>query len=112
MTRSPPPYPWPNRLCNDLGMSDYSPSPELAAALAAFAEAQEAAEKAREKLRAAVAADLKAFEVTTDVVAEHLPWSAETVRGIAREYDVPRKRRPTVRSIKPRKKPAGGPSSG
>jgi hypothetical protein len=90
-------------------MSDYSPSPELAAALDAFDKAQEAAEQAREKLRAAVAADLKTYDVTTDVIAEHLPWSAETVRGIAREYDVPRKRKPTVRSIKPRKKTTGGP---
>jgi hypothetical protein len=37
-------------------------------------------------------------------MAEHVPWTSETVRGIAREYDVPRKRKPTVRSITGAKK--------
>lgn len=85
-----------------LGMTDYSPSQQLADALAAFTEAQQAVDAARDKLRAAVADDLKTYDVTNEVIAEHLPWSAETVRGIAREYDVPRKRKPTVRSIKPK----------
>jgi hypothetical protein len=42
--------------------------------------------------------------VTNDEMAEHVPWTSETVRGIAREYDVPRKRKPTVRSITGAKK--------
>ncbi|GAA2107914.1 hypothetical protein [Streptomyces synnematoformans] len=92
-------------------MSDYSPSPQLAAALTAFEEALTEVEERRRALREAVAADLKAYDVTNDVVADHLPWSAETVRGIAREYGVPPRRKPTVRSIKPKKKP-GGTSSG
>lgn len=94
------------------GMTDYSPSPQLTAALDAFTKAQQAEEAARLELRAAVADDLKQFDITNEVVAAHLPWSAETVRGIAREYDVPRKRKPTVRSIKPRKRTAGGSPSG
>jgi hypothetical protein len=85
-------------------MTAYRPSPELTKALDAFTKAQEAADQAREALRAAVAQELKAYEVSNDAVAEHLPWSGETVRGIAREYDVPRKRQPTVRSIKPKKR--------
>jgi hypothetical protein len=93
-------------------MTDYSPSPQLTAALAAFVETQRAEEAARQELRAAVAADLKKFDITNDVIAAHLPWSAETVRGIAREYDVPRKRKPTVKSIKPKKRTAGGTPSG
>jgi hypothetical protein len=91
-------------------MTAYTPSPELAEALTAFNKAQEAAEQARIELRAAVAAELKSYEVTNDALAAHLPWSGETVRGIAREYDVPRKRQPTVRSIKPKKRAGGGTS--
>lgn len=87
-------------------MTDYTPSPQLTAALDDYVKAQEAAEAARLKLRAAVAADLTTYDITNDVAAEHLPWSSETVRGIAREYGVPPKRQPTVRSIKPTKRAA------
>jgi hypothetical protein len=93
-------------------MTDYSPSPQLIAALKAFKDAEDAADAARNSLRAAVADDLKTYDITNDVIADHLPWSSETVRGIAREYDVPRKRKPTVRSIKPKKRVAGGTTSG
>lgn len=92
-----------------LDMTDYNPSQQLTDALTAFQDAQRAVDAARETLRAAVAQDLKTYDVTNEVIAEHLPWSAETVRGIAREYDVPRKRKPTVRSIKPRKRTAPSP---
>ncbi|HEX8807993.1 MAG TPA: hypothetical protein VF760_03270 [Xanthobacteraceae bacterium] len=85
-------------------MTDYSPSPQLTAALADYDDTQRAAEAARVRLRAAVAADLKTYDVTADTIAEHLPWSGETVRGIAREYEVPRRRKPTVKSIKPTKR--------
>lgn len=85
-------------------MTDYSPSQQLTAALADYEQATEAAEAARVRLRAAVADDLKTYDVTTDGIAEHLPWSGETVRGIAREYEVPRRRKPTVKSIKPTKR--------
>ncbi|MBB4893514.1 hypothetical protein FHS39_002545 [Streptomyces olivoverticillatus] len=93
-------------------MTDYAPSPQLAEALDTYTKAQQAADVAREKLRAAVAQDLKTYDVTADAIATHLPWSGETVRGIAREYDVPRKRKPTVKSIKPKKRTAGGGASG
>ncbi|GGX49188.1 hypothetical protein [Streptomyces noursei] len=93
-------------------MTDYTPSQQLSNALDAFAKAQAAEEAARLQLRAAVAEDLKTYDVTNDVIASHLPWSSETVRGIAREYEVPRKRKPTVKSIKPKKRTAGGASSG
>ncbi|MGW2010920.1 hypothetical protein [Streptomyces nigrescens] len=93
-------------------MTDYTPSQKLSHALDAFTKAQEAEEAARLQLRAAVAEDLKTYDVTNDVIASHLPWSSETVRGIAREYEVPRRRKPTVKSIKPKKRTAGGGSSG
>lgn len=92
-------------------MTAYSPSPQLAEALDAFTKTQEAADQAREALRAAVAGDLKTYAVTADAIATHLPWSGETVRGIAREYNVPRKRKPTVRSIKPTKRTTDKPGS-
>lgn len=93
-------------------MTDYAPSPQLTAALDAYSQAQHLADQARDTLRAAVADDLKTYDVTTEAIAAHLPWSSETVRGIAREYEVPRRRKPTVKSIKPKKRTAGGQPSG
>lgn len=88
-------------------MSAYTPSDDLTAALKAMEEAEELLRQRRQAVRAAVAADLKANpDATNDEVAEHLPYTAETVRQIAREYDVPRKRKPTVRSIKGTKRAA------
>lgn len=93
-------------------MTDYSPSPQLTAALKAFKDAQAKAETARLDLRAAIADELKTHDITDAVVAAYLPWSSETVRGIARDYDVPRRRAPTVKSIKPKKRTPGGTPSG
>ena len=93
-------------------MTEYTPSDQLATALESYEDAQAKAEEARINLRAAVADELKTYDITNEVIADHLPWSSETVRGIAREYDVPRKRKPTVKSIKPQKRTAGGKPSG
>lgn len=83
----------------------YTPSPELAAAITAFDEAQKAVDDRRRELRAAIGKELTDFpDVTSAQVADHVPWSDETVRGIAREHGVPLKRAPTVRSIKPQKR--------
>lgn len=94
--------------------ADYTPSKQLVAALDAFTEAQKAADDSRDALRTAVAEELKAplakdrfgepTEPTNAQVAEVLPWSEETVRGIAREFGVTPKRKPTVKSIKPAKR--------
>ncbi|MFC8463400.1 hypothetical protein [Streptomyces sp. NPDC057250] len=93
-------------------MSEYTPSAELARALDALARAEQELEDRRKAVRKAVADDLKANPaVTNPQMAEHLPWTAETVRAIAREYDVPRKRQPTVRSINPKSKRAAGAKS-
>ncbi|MFJ8852346.1 hypothetical protein [Streptomyces sp. NPDC102437] len=93
-------------------MTSYTPSSALADALHALEDAEALVKKCRTELRAAVAADMKAHpELTAPAMAKHLPWTEETVRQIAREYDVPRKRRPTVRSVKPQKR-TGGASSG
>lgn len=98
---------WPSGWCNYGGMTDYRPSTQLADALTAYTEAQEAAEAARVALRAAAAAELIAYsDLTNELLAEHLPWSGETIRGIAREYEIPPKRKPTVRSIKPKRRTA------
>lgn len=96
---------WPSGWCDDGDMTDYRPSPELADALAAFTEAKTRMDEKREALRAAVANELKTnANVTNDQLAGHLPWTNETIRGIAREYGVPPKRKPTVRSIKPKRR--------
>ncbi|MCM1964872.1 hypothetical protein [Streptomyces sp. G1] len=95
-------------------MSDYKPSDELKAALHALDLAEQELDNRRKAVRAAVANDLKANpRVTNPEMADHLPWTAETVRAIAREYDVPRKRQPTVKAINPKpKQTAGAKSSG
>ena len=94
--------------------ADYTPSQGLLDALQDFTQAQDALDDARDRLRNAVAEELKAplakdrlgkpTEPTNRQVADVLPWSEETVRGIARENDVTPKRKPTVKSIKPAKR--------
>lgn len=98
-------------LCETADMSDLKLSPDTAAALAAFNAALQQVEECRTALRAAVAEDLKRTGATNDEMAELLPWSGEHVRGIAREYGVPPKRKATVRSIKTRKD-SGGTTAG
>ncbi|MGE7437541.1 hypothetical protein [Kitasatospora sp. NPDC001175] len=93
-------------------MTDYTPSAQLTQAIADYDKAQQEADAARDALRLATATEMKTHDVTAKVLANHLPWSDETIRGIAREHDVPLKRAPTVRSIKPKKRTAGGKPSG
>jgi hypothetical protein len=92
--------------------ADYTPSQGLLDALQAFADFEEARTVAHDALRVAVAKELKEplardrktgkpTEPTNKQVADVVPWSEETVRGIAREYGVKPKRAPTVKSIKP-----------
>lgn len=97
------------------GMTDYTPSPQVEAAIANWRNIQKAEEEARAAVRAAIADDLKDPKnaaITVEDAAPKLPWSSETIRGIAREYGVPRKRKPTVKSIKPKKRTPGGTPSG
>jgi hypothetical protein len=86
----------------------YTPSQELLDAIEVRAQAKSALEAAETALREVVGRELKAPpEPTNKQVAEGVPgfpWSEETVRLIAREYDVKPKRKPTVRSIKPAKR--------
>lgn len=96
-------------------MTDYDPSPQVAAAITTWRKAQDTEAEARTAVRSAIAEDLKDSknkDVTAEAAAAKLPWSDETIRGIAREYGVPRKRKPTVKSIKPKKRTAGGKPSG
>ena len=78
---------------------EYAPSADLQAAIDAYDKARADAETARKQLRTAVAAELKTYDVTNEDLADFLPWSGETVRGIAREFKIPPKRKPTVQSI-------------
>lgn len=95
------PSPRPSELDKLAIMADYTPSDELRAEIAAFKAADAALNAAREKLRRAVADELLAHDdATSKNLAPHLPWSDETIRGIAREFEVPLKRAPTVQSIK------------
>lgn len=95
------PSPRPSGLDKLAIMADYTPSDELRAEIAAFKQADEAFNAARERFRKAIADELLAHEeATSKNLARHVPWSDETIRGIAREYEVPLKRAPTVQSIK------------
>lgn len=82
-------------------MTDYAPTPSLEAALASFSEAERVKEEARLTLRDAIAQELKTQDISSKTLAPHTPWSEETLRGIAREYEVPLKRAATVKSINP-----------
>ncbi|MDH6489621.1 hypothetical protein [Streptomyces sp. SAI-127] len=82
-------------------MSQYTPSDDVMAGIKAVADAERALKRSREALRAAVASDLlNNPDATNKQVADVLPFTEEYVRQVAREFDVPRKRQPTVRSIK------------
>lgn len=92
----------PNDLDNlPIMAADYTPTDDLRARIRSYEAAMEHANKEKDLLRAAIGHEmLEHPEATTGRLMKHVPWSEETLRGIAREYKVPRKRPPTVRSIK------------
>lgn len=92
----------PNRLDRvPIMAADYTPSDDLKAAIRAFEEIERLYNEGREEFRKAIGRELLEHpEATAKKLAAHVPWSDETLRGIAREFDVPLKRPPTVRSIK------------
>ncbi|MFD0209153.1 hypothetical protein ACFVH9_08445 [Streptomyces hirsutus] len=72
----------------------YTPSERLRDLLAAWHLAVEDEKKARMALEEAIAGELRANpNLTNPEIAEHLPWSQEQVRIIARAHDVPRRRK-------------------
>lgn len=92
----------PNSLDNLAIMAaDYTPSDDLKAAIRAFDDATQQLAEERTRLREALGREmLEHPEATTGKLVKHVEWSEETLRGISREFKVPRKRPPTVRSIK------------
>lgn len=87
-------------------MDEYKPSAELTKALQELDRAQKELDDRRTAAYAAAAQDLKDNpELTAYDMAEHVPWSAETLRQISRAYDVPRRRKPaTGRDARPAKR--------
>lgn len=88
----------------------YTPSSTLLAALKELEDAKKVVTQKQRAVYDAVADDLRANpELTNADIAEHekIPYTQESIRKIAREYDIPRKRKPTVRAIKPKKRAAG-----
>ncbi|WNI20372.1 hypothetical protein [Actinacidiphila sp. ITFR-21] len=69
----------------------YEPSKHMRDALAALAAEKIAHKKKRQATRKAVADELRVSEQSHARVAEHTPWTEETVRSIATEYQVPAK---------------------
>lgn len=81
--------------------ADYTPSDDLKAAIRAYEDAKQYLADKRERLREAIGHEMLSDpDATTGTIAKHVEWSDETLRGISREFKVPRKRPPTVRSIK------------
>lgn len=78
----------------------YEPSAELVNAEKAMNDAWEAYEEKRHAYRKTIADELKASGLSQGQMAQHVPYTEQTVRTIAIEYGVPPKRKPTVRSIK------------
>lgn len=92
----------PNRLDKvPIMAAEYKPSDDFKAAIRAWEELERLHEQGREAFRQAIGRELLEHpEATTGKLVQHVKWSEETLRGIAREHKVPRKRPPTVRSIK------------
>jgi len=85
----------------------YTPSSTLLTALEELEKAKDLVKERQRAVYDAIADDLRANpELTNAALVGHekIPYTQETVRKIAREYDIPRKRQPTVRSIKPKKR--------
>lgn len=81
--------------------AEYTPSDDLKAEIKAWKELEALHEAGRQRFRKAIAEEmLRDPNATTGRLTRHVDWSEETLRGISREYEVPRKRPPTVRSIK------------
>jgi len=80
-------------------MDTYTPSEELKTALAEYEKALALVDERRLKVYDAVADDMKAHSVTNAGMAEHLPWTEEHVRKIAKARGVQPQRKSTVRSI-------------
>lgn len=78
----------------------YEPTPALRSALKAWRDTVMAEETARKHLRAAVAYDMAQYDVSNSEMAEHLPWTSETVRVIGKENGVRPGRRRAHRSVK------------
>ncbi|MFD5788619.1 hypothetical protein ACFWH1_18600 [Streptomyces sp. NPDC127037] len=78
--------------------ADYKPSEEMLAAIQEWQDVVKLEEDKRRAARAAVAEELRAAGVSHDAIAKHLPWTAATVHGIAKEYGVPglRQRQPAA----------------
>lgn len=77
----------------------YEPSAALVDAITALDKAKQERDKKRTAARKAVADELRTARVSQAKVAAHTPWTEPVVKAIAKEYDVPPLRKPTVRSI-------------
>lgn len=86
--------------------ADYAPSDDFKAEIAAWEELEALHEAGRKRFRKAIADEMhRNPNATTGRLMKYVRWSEETLRGIAREFNVPLKRPPTVRSIKDKANP-------
>lgn len=85
-----------NPLCDHAKMApDYTPPEDVTRTASRLERNTEAGKKLKQELHDLAVREMRAG-ATVGQLAKHLPWSAETLRGIGRKAGIPLKREPTV----------------
>jgi len=85
-----------NPLCDHADMArDYTPPEDVTRTVTRLERNTEAGRKLKQELHDLAVREMQAG-ATVGQLAKYLPWSAETLRGIARKAGIPLKREPTV----------------
>ncbi|MBA0053475.1 hypothetical protein E0L36_22125 [Streptomyces sp. AJS327] len=79
---------------------EWEPPQRMLDAEKAMNDAAKEAERLRHEYRKVLAEELEASGLSMYRFQEHTPYTEQTINGIAKEYGVKPKRKPTVRSIK------------
>lgn len=74
---------------------DYTPPEDVARTVTRLERNTDAGKKLKQELHDLAVREMR-DGATVGQLAKHLPWSAETLRGIARKAGIPLKREPTV----------------
>lgn len=85
-----------NPLCDHADMArDYTPPEDVSRTVTRLERNTETGKKLKQELHDLAVREMRAG-ATVGQLAKHLPWSAETLRGIARKAGIPLMREPTV----------------
>lgn len=78
---------------------EWTPPKRMTDAEKEMNDAADEADKKRRAYQKVLAEELAQSGLSQGRFAAHTPYTEQTIRNIAREYGVPPKRRPTVKSI-------------